>query len=660
MIRDSRLRLGRVRETESAEVVGRVTQQSLEPNSRVLIGTHIDVVVAQRRQTTVPRLVGLPKSEALKAIADAELRAGNTAQEESDRPVDEVTRQSLRPGSRVPIGQVIDIAVSRVETTIVPNLVGSSREQASSLVIGARLKLGSTNREESALPADQVIRQSLRAGTRVPVGQAIDIVIAQAETAVVPNIVGRSKDQASNLLSGARLKLGSTKQEESALPVDQVIRQSVRAGTRAPVGQAIDIVLAQAETAVVPNIVGSSKDQASNLLSGARLKLGSTKQEESALPLDQVIRQSVRAGTRVPVGQTIDIVVAQAQTVVVPNIVGSSKDQASSLLSGAKLKLGSVRQEESTTTADQVLRQSARPGTHVPVGQAIDVVVAQAETTVVPDVSGLQLEEVFRKIASAKLQLGAVSREQIAESREGVLRQTPGPGSRVPVNTKVDLVIATSIARATVPNLVGKLKEQATELITAAGFRQTFREKAAARPHGEVLTQNPAAGSEVPLGTVVEVFTSVPLEVPAVTGRSQDEANTLLNQAGLKMGKVTERFGFFHKTGMISSQNPAAGTLLAAPESIELVVSTGIPTWAIASLLLLVGSAAGFLIRGHTQKLPNPPSSPEQTTIQWSTRAHKDLGFQQVEAGEMPVGVDIRVRPIIDHGTQEILERRSR
>jgi hypothetical protein len=94
MIRDSRLRLGRVRETESAEVVGRVTQQSLEPNSRVLIGTHIDVVVAQRRQTTVPRLVGLPKSEALKAIADAELRAGNTAQEESDRPVDEVTRQS--------------------------------------------------------------------------------------------------------------------------------------------------------------------------------------------------------------------------------------------------------------------------------------------------------------------------------------------------------------------------------------------------------------------------------------------------------------------------------------------------------------------------------------------------------------------------------------
>jgi hypothetical protein len=107
---------------------------------------------------------------------------------------------------------------------------------------------------------------------------------------------------------------------------------------------------------------------------------------------------------------------------------------------------------------------------------------------------------------------------------------------------------------------------------------------------------------------------------------------------------------------MISSQNPAAGTLLAAPESIELVVSTGIPTWAIASLLLLVGSAAGFLIRGHTQKLPNPPSSPEQTTIQWSTRAHKDLGFQQVEAGEMPVGVDIRVRPIIDHGTQKFLK----
>ncbi len=266
------------------------------------------------------------------------------------------------------------------------------------------------------------------------------------------------------------------------------------------------------------------------------------------------------------------------------------------------------------------------------------------------------MEEVFRKIASAKLQLGNVSREQAAESREGVLRQTPEPGSRVPVNTKVDLVIATSVARARVPNLVGKLKEQATELVTAAGFRQIFREKAAARPHGEVLTQNPAAGAEVPLGTVVEMLTSVPLEVPSVIGRSRNEANTLLNQAGFKIGTVTERFAFFHTTGMIFSQKPPAGTLLAAPESIELVVSTGIPTWAIGSLLLLVGSAVGFLIRGHTQKLRQPPPSAGQPTIHWTTRAHKDLGSQNIEAGEMPVGADIRLRPIIDRATQQIHE----
>src|SRR5689334_22135669 len=129
MIRDARLRLGHIRETESAEVVDRVIHQSLQPNSRVLIGTAIDVVVAQRKLAIVPRLIGRTKDEALRAIADAELRIGNIAQEESGQPIDKVIRQSLKPGSRVPIGEMIDIAVSQVETTAVPNLVGSSKDQ---------------------------------------------------------------------------------------------------------------------------------------------------------------------------------------------------------------------------------------------------------------------------------------------------------------------------------------------------------------------------------------------------------------------------------------------------------------------------------------------------------------------------------------------------
>src|SRR5206468_4196281 len=117
----------------------------------------------------------------------AELKVGSIAQEESAAPADEVIRQSLRPGSRVPVGQVIDIVIAQQETTVVPNLMRASKDQASSLISDARLKLGSVREEESAAPADQVIRQSLRPGSRVPVGQAIDIVVAHVETTVVPN-----------------------------------------------------------------------------------------------------------------------------------------------------------------------------------------------------------------------------------------------------------------------------------------------------------------------------------------------------------------------------------------------------------------------------------------------------------------------------------------
>jgi beta-lactam-binding protein with PASTA domain len=348
-------------------------------------------------------------------------------------------------------------------------------------------------------------------------------------------------------------------------------------------------------------------------ISAAELKLGNLGQKESPEAADQVIGQSLSPGSRVPVGQVIDIVTAQQETTTVPNLVGDSEDEASSIISDARLKLGSVRQEESEKPVDQVIRQSLRPGSRVPVGQVIEIVTARSETTIVPDVSGLQLDEGFRKLASARLQLGNVSREPRPQSHEGVLRQTPAAGSRVAVNSMVDLVVATSAGMVKVPNLPGKSKEAATPPLTSARVR-----------------------------------------VPDVIGETRDEASTALSQAGFKMGAVREQFSLFHTAGKVYSQEPAAGTLLAAPESVDLIVSTRIPTWAVASFLVLAGTAVGFLIRGRTQALWHKPPPTEQ--INWSTRVHKDIGSQQVEHGAIPVGPDIRVRPIIDRGTQSIRE----
>src|SRR5262249_24472398 len=186
----------------------------------------------------------------------ASRRLGKVGQEGSSEPVGQVTRQSLRPGSRVPVRQVIDIVTARLETTVVPNLVGRSRDQALSLISDARLKLGNVGQEDSSEPVAQVTRQSLRPGSRVPVRQVIDIVTARLETTVVPNLVGRSRDQALSLISEAKLKLGNVGQEESTEPVGQVTRQSLRPGTRVPVRQVIDIVTARLETTVVPGLVG--------------------------------------------------------------------------------------------------------------------------------------------------------------------------------------------------------------------------------------------------------------------------------------------------------------------------------------------------------------------------------------------------------------------
>jgi hypothetical protein len=133
-----------------------------------------------------------------------------------------------------------------------------------------------------------------------------------------------------------------------------------------------------------------------------------------------------------------------------------------------------------------------------------------------------------------------------------------------------------------VPNVVGITQAAAEAAITAAGLAVGNVTTAfdPVVPAGSVISQLPAAGTEVAAGTPVALVVSlgpepVLIPVPNVVGITQAAAEAAITAAGLVVGNVTTAFDPVVPAGSVISQLPAAGTEVAAGTPVALVVSLG-------------------------------------------------------------------------------------
>ncbi|GAB3250859.1 Stk1 family PASTA domain-containing Ser/Thr kinase [Alteromonas gracilis] len=95
---------------------------------------------------------------------------------------------------------------------------------------------------------------------------------------------------------------------------------------------------------------------------------------------------------------------------------------------------------------------------------------------------------------------------------------------------------------------------------------------------GLVLRSNPSPGERILEGGTVEVVLSrgpERYEVPALRGRSQDEAQQLLADTNLTFGRSTERYHEQIPEGDVIRTSPVAGTSLRRDAPVDLVVSRG-------------------------------------------------------------------------------------
>ncbi len=214
-----------------------------------------------------------------------------------------------------------------------------------------------------------------------------------------------------------------------------------------------------------------------------------------------------------------------------------------------------------------------------------------------------------------------------------------------------------------VDNYAGLLEAKAVDLIREDGFEDRVRRVPNADvAKGYVIQQEPSPGTRLPKGSIVtiEISTGKPeVTVPPLVGKTRDEAVQQLTALDLEVSVV--EVNSEQEPGLVTAQDPAAGTVLITGSTVRVNVSKGVRQVAVPSVVGLqvdIASSqlqlAGFNVgRGIDVESEQPAGEVvSQSPPGNSTAAKGSSVTLSVSKGPSTIEVpDVTLQPIADART---------
>lgn len=201
-------------------------------------------------------------------------------------------------------------------------------------------------------------------------------------TVTVPPLTNISEEQAIQLLEERKLKGVVTDYDyDDTVPEGYVISQSIANGTTVEEGTEVGIVVSEGkETFPVPNVTNKTSSEAENEIRSSGFYVARVEYENSDdIEQGYVIRTDPEAGTYIPVGSEVTLVVSQGRlitTTTVPFLTSLEQSKAINAINEANLQLGNLTTEHSQYESGRVIRQSIEPGQEVERKTRIDITVS--------------------------------------------------------------------------------------------------------------------------------------------------------------------------------------------------------------------------------------------------------------------------------------------
>ena len=201
------------------------------------------------RSQDVPRLLGMPLSEALEELDGIGLAVADT--EYVSHPKIEQGRvvwQDPPPAVAVPEGARVTLSVSRGPRPVqVPEVTGYEREVAIQLIVAAGLTVARVDTGLAPAERGVVVSSNPTAGRSLNPGSGVGLFVSVGTATIrIPNVIGLTVDEATELLDETGLALGTARRRTTNNhEPDLIFEQAPAAGTLSASGAAVNVTVAR-------------------------------------------------------------------------------------------------------------------------------------------------------------------------------------------------------------------------------------------------------------------------------------------------------------------------------------------------------------------------------------------------------------------------------
>jgi serine/threonine-protein kinase len=264
------------------------------------------------QQVTVPQVVGADQANAEAKLRQEGFKTDSTTKF-SDQPDGRVIGQDPSGNTKADKGSTVTLTVSKGrEQVAVPQVVGLTAKSARGRLDNAGLTASERDENSTTVEKGRVISASPGEGEKVDKGSSVTLVVSSGpEQVAVPDVTGKTYDEASSTLQAAGLKVTRTDKESDQDP-GTVLGQNPKGGVQVATGSSVALIVAKApSTVAVPDVTGEDVATAVRKLSSEGFEINQQTRDVDSPEGDGVVIEQDPPNGKAKKGSTVTIIVGK-------------------------------------------------------------------------------------------------------------------------------------------------------------------------------------------------------------------------------------------------------------------------------------------------------------------------------------------------------------
>jgi serine/threonine-protein kinase len=267
------------------------------------------------------------------------------------------------------------------------------------------------------------------------------------------------------------------------------------------------------------------------------------------------------------------------EQLTVPDVIDRESATASQILQNRGFEVDIVTVVNPDVERDHVAAQDPRPNTEAPEGSTVTITVSAGPgDAAVPSVEGMPQDEAEQTLKDAGFET-RVERTYSDDVRNGrVIGTSPPAGTTLERGSQVTLNVSRGPEQVEVPDVTGESQENARSALEGAGLRVgKITREESGEAPGTVIEQSPAAGQQVDKGAAVDLTVAEPTAIPDVVDLTEEEAQAELEDAGFEVTVRDQAITDPAQEGIVLEQSPSAGEERRQGSRVTIIVGRAAP-----------------------------------------------------------------------------------